>query len=93
VTPRWSNAARQDLARIFDLNADYDPARARLIDRRPIDEVARCADRPLTGRPIAGTAVRERPVTDIQYLIRYRVEDDSVTVLGIRHTRENRGTP
>ncbi len=91
MTINWSNAARHDVARIFDFNAVYDPARAVMIDGRLIDGADRCARNPMAGRPIAGTAIRERSLTDIQYVIRYRIDaDDEITILEIRHTRENR---
>ena len=38
--------------------------------------------------------VRERLLADIQYVVRYRIDaDDEITILSIRHTRENREGP
>jgi plasmid stabilization system protein ParE len=87
----WSNASRHDVSRIFDFNASYDVRRAVIIDERLVDGAERCARNPMAGRPIDGTAIRERSLADIQYVLRYRIEaNGDITMLGIRHARENR---
>lgn len=45
---------------------------------------------PFQGRPIRGTDKRRASVTDVQYVIDYRVVEDGVRILRVRHTREDR---
>lgn len=87
----WSNAARHDLARIFDFDAAYDVHRAALVDQRLLDAAEMCDRNPMAGRPAAGTAIRERSLTDIQDVLRYRIDaNDDISMLAIRHARENK---
>ena len=86
----WSNEARHDVARIFDFNAAYDEDRAAKIDRRLIEAAALIERNPLIGRPVGQSGVRERSLTDIQHVGRYRVSEDGIEILRVHHTRENR---
>jgi plasmid stabilization system protein ParE len=93
VAINWSNAARHDVARIFDFNAAYDPRRAATIDGRLAQRAESCALNPMVGRLVVGS-IRDRSLTDNQYVIRYRVDsEDEITILGIGHTRENSEHP
>lgn len=86
----WSNAARHDVARIFDFNAAYDLQRAGKIDGRLAEGAERCLRNPLAGRPVTAS-IRERSLRDIQYVVRYRIDAaDEITILRIRHRREHR---
>lgn len=85
----WSQAARDDVARIFAFNAAYSEDRAARIDARLVGAALLIERNPLIGRRIAGTNVRERSLGDIQYVVRYRIDvSDEITILGVRHTRE-----
>jgi plasmid stabilization system protein ParE len=93
VTISWSNAARHDVTRIFAFNAAYVPGCAAVIDGRLFEGADQCARNPLAGLAIAGTAIRKRSLTDIQYVIGYKADArDAIIILGIRHARENRDT-
>ena len=99
MTIVWTNDARKDLARIHTFNSSRDPDHAERVDQR-LWEVAAFIERdPWIGRPIAGPALRERSLSDIQYVVRYRVEnreddaDCDIVILQVRHTRENREQP
>lgn len=85
---RWSPAARADLARIFDFNLAFSDERAELVDARLVERADALENTPLVGRPTRMKNVREVSLTDIQYVLRYLIENEQVTVLRIHSTRE-----
>jgi toxin ParE1/3/4 len=47
---------------------------------------------PYRGRPVSGTAMRE-VMTAYPYVIRYRISDDEVVILRVRHASRRPTTP
>ncbi|PTS90125.1 hypothetical protein DBR17_01965 [Sphingomonas sp. HMWF008] len=45
---------------------------------------------PHLGRPVLQGRARDLSLTDMQYIIRYRIEDDEVLIVGVRHTKQER---
>jgi len=84
----WSPDARADLARIFDFNLAFSVERAEFVDTRLVARAEALEAAPLVGRPTRIENVREASLTDIQYVPRYLVENEQVTVLRVRSTRE-----
>uniref|UniRef100_UPI0035CAD2B8 type II toxin-antitoxin system RelE/ParE family toxin n=1 Tax=uncultured Sphingomonas sp. TaxID=158754 RepID=UPI0035CAD2B8 len=88
---RWSIGSRRDLARIFTFNTAYSDDHAERIDACLVDAANLIARNPLIGRRIGASNVRERLLSDIQYIVRYRIDTtDDITILNVRHSRENR---
>ncbi|WP_426265007.1 type II toxin-antitoxin system RelE/ParE family toxin [Sphingomonas sp. PWP1-2] len=88
---RWSAAARSALTRIFEFNAAYSAEYAERIDARLFGAAELIERNPRIGRRIAGTNVRKRSLSDIQYVVRYRIDAaGDITIVNVRHTRENR---
>lgn len=71
--------------------AERDVVRADRIE----DEIRRRCDLlvkfPRLGRPVLNRKARDLSLTDMQYVVRYRIEDDEILVVGVRHTKQNRG--
>lgn len=88
----WSPAARADLARIFEFNLAYSVERAEFVDTRLIERAEALEASPLIGRPTRMVNVREVSVVDIQYVLRYLLEEGGVTMLRVRSTRERADT-
>ncbi|MBX9857968.1 MAG: type II toxin-antitoxin system RelE/ParE family toxin [Sphingomonas sp.] len=84
----WSDKALADLFRIFEFNLGFSAERATKVQDRLVGAGHVLARRPLIGRPFAGPTVRLYSVTDIQYVIRYQIDGEDLTILRIRHTRE-----
>jgi plasmid stabilization system protein ParE len=86
----WAAAAQADLRRIFIFNLERNLEWALRVDSRLWDRGEWLGQFPYAGRPHQGTELRLLSVTDIQYVITYRVDGHHVTVLRIHATRENR---
>ena len=85
----WSEEAIASLEHIVDYIEVFDPdAAARLAQRilNVADTLARFPDR---GRPVAND-LREM-MTLVPYIIRYRVNDDSVEIIRVRHSAQGEG--
>jgi toxin ParE1/3/4 len=78
----WTREARVNLEAIRDYIGQFNPLAANRIAVRLISTVESLVDAPHRGRP-AG-ACRELVVVR-PYIIRYRVTDDTIDVLRIRH--------
>ncbi|MGY2733683.1 type II toxin-antitoxin system RelE/ParE family toxin [Sphingomonas sp. UYP23] len=93
MSARWLVAARADLARIYDFNAQRSEAYAARVDAPLIERADALGRRPGMGRPWGKAGLRVLPVVDIQYVITYAMVSDRVTILRVHHARENRETP
>lgn len=40
------------------------------------------------GRSVLRGQARDLSLTDMQYIIRYRIEDDEILIVGVRHTKQ-----
>lgn len=88
----WTRTAQQAIARLHRFLADQDAAAA----RRAIQSIRAGLNvlvrQPRLGRPVddLDAAFREWLIDfgDSGYVVMYRVDDDAVTILTIRHQRE-----
>jgi addiction module RelE/StbE family toxin len=79
----WANAAAADLDSIRAYIGQFSPLAAHRIALRLITACDRLAMNPDRGRRLAGG--RRELVIVRPYLIRYRVEEDTIHILQIRH--------
>jgi plasmid stabilization system protein ParE len=86
----WAEAAQADLHRIFTFNLERSVDWALRVDARLCYRGEWLGQFPFAGRRLSGTELRLLSVTDIQYVITYRVDGHGVTILRIHATRENR---
>ncbi len=88
----WSNKGSGAHARIYQYLAERDPAAAVRVGRR-IAEGAAALGQHLTGRPGRYRRSYEKSLTDIHYVLVYRLERRSgqevVVILDVVHTRRN----
>jgi len=79
----WTDDAVGHLEAIVTYVAAFDPAAAARLALKLIEVADRLADFPDRGRD-AGNGLREM-TTVWPYILRYRVEDDQVIILRVRH--------
>jgi toxin ParE1/3/4 len=82
----WSQAALFDLQRIYDYIALFNPGAGRMMVDRLVAEANGLVAFPRRGRPVPGTTLRELTFV-YPYIIRYRIDVDTVFVLRVRHGR------
>jgi plasmid stabilization system protein ParE len=85
----WMQPAQDDVLRHWLFMAERDESYAERVEERLNAAAELLGDFPLIGRRVHRTT-REWSVPDVQYVIRYRVDEDAIRILGVRHTRENR---
>jgi addiction module RelE/StbE family toxin len=81
----WSPLALREIALIFDYLRDFNPRAAAEVSRALIAAGDSLATFPHRGRQIHSTEMREL-MTAYPYIIRYRVGQDAVRILRVRHT-------
>ena len=84
----WTEEAVANLDSIADYISAFNPAAADRLAARLIEIADSLAEFPDRGRE-AGESRREMTIV-WPYIIRYRVEDDSVIILRIRHGAQDR---
>jgi len=88
----WSPGALDDLVRLRRFLAGANPAAAARAIKTIREGVKSLRDNPGMGRPVIGLhgEFRERliPFGASVYVVRYRVEDQAVLLLAVRHGRE-----
>lgn len=72
----WTFVAERDVARVDRIATEI---------RRRCDILIRF---PRLGRLVLRDQARDLSLTDMQYVIRYRIEDDEVLIVGVRHTKQ-----
>ena len=82
----WSPAALREIAQIYRYIAQFNPHAATSLAGELLSAGDSLEMFPHRGRPVPGTALRELTVV-YPYIIRYRVTDDHVRVLRVRHGR------
>ena len=80
--------AEQDLGRIYDFNLCRSIDWADKVERRLIERARALALNPHVGRLTTREGVRRLSVTDVQYVIDYRIAGDAVEILRFQSTRE-----
>jgi toxin ParE1/3/4 len=87
----WTDPARQDLGKIHDFYRQTAPDYAARVAR-----AAAAAGRFLCQHPLAGAEididVRKWPVPQTKFRLFYRVLEDRIQILRIRHVREDWAT-
>jgi plasmid stabilization system protein ParE len=87
---RWTPEAIDDLDRIDRFNRSRSDAWAERVETRLIERTRTLVTRPNQGRQGLSGSVRLLSLPDIQYVITYRIEDDTVWIVRVHHTCENR---
>lgn len=84
----WADSALQDLGRIDTWYEETDPGKA-----DEATQAAIAAARFLTQYPFAGAVFRDElrkwHVADTQYRLFYKVDDEKIEIVRIRHARED----
>ena len=88
----WTRTAQQAIVRLHRFLSDQDPATARRAIKAIRTGVNVLVQQPRLGRPVdeLDAAFREWLIDfgDSGYVVMYRVDDEGVTILAIRHQRE-----
>jgi len=91
VTIRWSSEARDDVDRLADFVAAYDPVLAGEIEQELSQAPKRLLQFPRRGRRLSEFDPREvREYRVGSYLLRYELAGTDVIVLRFFHAREDR---
>jgi plasmid stabilization system protein ParE len=91
VSITWSPEARDDVDRLVDFVAAYDPARADEIEQELSDAPKRLSSFPRRGPRISDFDVDEvREYRVGPYVLRYELAGTDILVLRFFHARENR---
>ena len=81
----WTRTAARGIQHAYDYLADFNPRAAAHVAETLRDEGNSLMHFPERGRPVPGTAMREL-VAAYPYIIRYRVDGDTVVILRVRHS-------
>lgn len=88
---RWTPEAVDDLARLYDFLAPYNPEAAVRVVTALRNAVRQLAAHPRLGPRLAGFKPREvRRLVVAHYEVRYEVAGDAVHILRFFHGREDR---
>ena len=91
MTIRWSREARDDVDRLADFVARYDPVRANEIELELSEAPKRLLSFPRRGPRLSEFDPREvREYRVGRYLLRYELADADIVVLRFFHAREDR---
>ena len=86
----WTPAAAADLAQISDYLKDRHPHYRQPTMRRLYEAIRSLTDSPARGRPGREKGTRELLFPPLPYVAVYRLRENSVEVLRIFHTAQNR---
>jgi plasmid stabilization system protein ParE len=88
----WLPEAQADIQRLFDFLIDVNPIAAGKAVRLIRDGVNRLREHPRLGRPMDDSLRRELflPFVGGAYILRYRLEGDTVVIIRVWHGREQR---
>ncbi len=81
----WSLFAVEDRTRIFDYIEQDNPTAAIAVDERIMEQTAKLARFPESGRPGRVDATRELVVGQTPFIVVYHVQNDTVRILRILH--------
>ena len=82
----WSQAARDDLARLYLHIAPQNPAAALALHQRIIGCISLLAARPHIGRPGRVPGTRELVIANTAYIVPYRVSGKRLQILRVYHS-------
>ncbi len=88
----WTKAAARGVARAYDYLVEFNPRAAMHVAETLRDAGNSLVHFPHRGRPVPNTNMRE-VVTSYPYIIRYRIDGDTVVILRIRHTSRRPTVP
>lgn len=86
---RFTHSATRDLIRLRAFVAAKDPRAATRVSHRLGRTIRHLRDRPELGRPLEELPEVPEPVAS-DYIVRYTIGQESVTILRIWHAREAR---
>jgi toxin ParE1/3/4 len=81
----WSPAALRHVVHAYEYLEDFNPSAASTLAEALLTAGDSLENFPHRGRPVPGTDMREL-VTAHPYVIRYRIVQDTVCILRVRHT-------
>ncbi|MCH7942222.1 MAG: type II toxin-antitoxin system RelE/ParE family toxin [Proteobacteria bacterium] len=81
----WSVPAKDDLIAIAEYIAADDPLAALDVMDRIDGAVGRLADHPRSGRPGRIATTRELVISDLPYIVAYRIRQERVQILRVLH--------
>ncbi len=81
----WSPQAYEDVLRIREYIALYDPDAAARVAERIVAAVKRLRDFPMSGRTGRNPDTRELAVSKTRYVTVYQVRESDVVILRVRH--------
>lgn len=87
LTLIWRERAREDFREAVEYIADRNEAAAERLREAVADCAERLRDHPLMYRPGRASDTREA-VVDPNYILIYRVTDDTVEILAFKHSRQ-----
>ncbi len=88
---KWSNEAVADVARLHDFLLKVNPTAAARMTQTLTVAPRRLLERPQSGRPLDQYLPREvRRIIIGNYEMRYELADDTLYILRVWHTREDR---
>jgi toxin ParE1/3/4 len=90
---RWSHPAEQDIERIFDFIAHDSASMALRVVRRLREHAATLKSLPNRGRPGVEVNTREIVIPNWPYIVVYRVMEQHVEILQIRHAKQQYPPP
>ena len=88
----WTQRAEDDVLRHWLFLAERNVGHAQRVEARLRAAADLIGGVPLIGRRVVRTT-RDLSLPDIQYVMRYRVDEDAIRILEICHTRQNREAP
>ena len=88
----WTRTAVRQIQRVYDYIVEFNPSAAAQVAETLRDEANHLVHFPERGRPVPGTALREL-VSTYPYIIRYRIDGDTVVILRVRHTSRRPTNP
>ena len=80
----WTKRARDNLLAIRLYVGQFNPAAARILADKLIEKSNALANFPYRGRTVPKTNLREL-LTVPPYIVRYRIERETIVILRIRH--------
>lgn len=90
MTIRWRSRAVEDLTRIRDYIADFNPAAAQSVVERILRAVERLETFPESGRPGQVPATREVVVPGLPYIVVYLESGAEVEIIAVFHGARDR---